>query len=631
MKNILLYILLTICVSINICAERVIKVNDLCYGLNETNHTAFVTRNWLSSSVLTTYKISNATIPDVVIYENVEYVVTSIEKYAFYQSSSLKTITLSNNITSIGNSAFSECTSLTSITLGNNITYIGQQAFYKCTSLNSITIPDSVSCVQEETFALCTNLSSIHLGEKTDTIKEGAFKSCDISSISLGNNIKSIEKAAFSGCTKLTSVNIPQGITSIEDDVFANCHSLVNVNIPNSVLNIGKSSFACCRILKSITLPSNIIRINNYAFSDCWALDSIIIPNSVEYIGNAVFKFCKRLSSITIRDGVTHIGDQAFWGCDSLKSIEIPANVTSIGSNAFSFCNNLKIVIMKPLTPPTLGVHPFDYYTAALEDIIVPCQTLNAYKTAASWTDLSDIIRNEPLEYKVSVKKSELGTIEYPISLCDDTILTAIPNTGYHFVSWSDGSTMNPRYFSLTQDTLFAAEFALNTYSLSIIYNDEEGIIDGVCGVFEHGTEHTFTATPNAGYRFDKWSDNISDNPRTVVLVQDTLLVAQFIQTFVVQFFDFNEVLIEKQIIDKGDNAIAPEPPIVENYDFIGWDKELSNIQSNLDVYAIYEQKVNDIENILIDRYVPQKFLHEGQIYILQGGMIYTIQGQRIY
>ena len=42
----------------------------------------------------------------------------------------------------------------------------------------------------------------------------------------------------------------------------------------------------------------------------------------------------------------------------------------------------------------------------------------------------------------------------------DNITLTAEPNNGYHFVRWADGNTDNPRHFSLTQDTVFSAEFA---------------------------------------------------------------------------------------------------------------------------------------------------------------------------
>ncbi len=49
---------------------------------------------------------------------------------------------------------------------------------------------------------------------------------------------------------------------------------------------------------------------------------------------------------------------------------------------------------------------------------------------------------------------------------CNETgsEVTAVPDTGYHFVDWSDGSTQNPRSDgNLTADLTVTANFALNT------------------------------------------------------------------------------------------------------------------------------------------------------------------------
>ena len=66
---------------------------------------------------------------------------TSMGSNAFYQCTSLRTITLPDSLTSIGTSAFYYCTSLTSVTFGSGLTSIGQYAFRYCSSLASITLP----------------------------------------------------------------------------------------------------------------------------------------------------------------------------------------------------------------------------------------------------------------------------------------------------------------------------------------------------------------------------------------------------------------------------------------------------------------------------------------------------------
>jgi len=35
-------------------------------------------------------------------------------------------------------------------------------------------------------------------------------------------------------------------------------------------------------------------------------------------------------------------------------------------------------------------------------------------------------------------------------------------------------------------------------------------------GTYDKGTVVTLTATPNEGYRFVSWGDDVTDNPRTV-------------------------------------------------------------------------------------------------------------------
>ena len=65
-------------------------------------------------------------------------------------------------VTSIGEDAFYDCTSLTSVTIGNSVTSIGDRAFSNCDSLTSITIPDSVTEIGDAAFYYCTSLTSVY-------------------------------------------------------------------------------------------------------------------------------------------------------------------------------------------------------------------------------------------------------------------------------------------------------------------------------------------------------------------------------------------------------------------------------------------------------------------------------------
>ena len=64
--------------------------------------------------------------------------VTSIGDYAFYNCSSLTTVTIPDSVTSISGRAFYNCYSLTSVTIGNSVTSIGNEAFSGCSELKKI-------------------------------------------------------------------------------------------------------------------------------------------------------------------------------------------------------------------------------------------------------------------------------------------------------------------------------------------------------------------------------------------------------------------------------------------------------------------------------------------------------------
>ena len=96
--------------------------------------------------------------------------VTSIGNYAFWECTSLTSITIPNGVTSIGNYAFLGCTNLTSITISDSVTSIGEYAFKDCTSLTSITIPNSVTSIGNWAFDECTSLTDITVNKPQGSI-----------------------------------------------------------------------------------------------------------------------------------------------------------------------------------------------------------------------------------------------------------------------------------------------------------------------------------------------------------------------------------------------------------------------------------------------------------------------------
>ena len=140
-------LILSVIFSISASAYDV-EVDGIYYNLISKGNIAEVTHGDLKYS-------GSITIPSSIKVNDVDYAVTSIGYRAFYNCSSLTSVTIPNSVTSIGKEAFYECSGLTSITIPNSVTSIGNYAFCRCSGLTSVTIPNSVTSIGDYAFYRC--------------------------------------------------------------------------------------------------------------------------------------------------------------------------------------------------------------------------------------------------------------------------------------------------------------------------------------------------------------------------------------------------------------------------------------------------------------------------------------------
>ena len=346
----------------------------------------------------------------------------------------------------------------------------------------------SVTSIGYHAFLCCSDLITVSIPNSVTSIGEFAFESCDkLTSVNIPNSVTSIERGVFRGCRGLTSITIPNSVTSIGEFAFEYCYSLTSVTIPNSVTSIGKTAFYGCGGLTSVSIPNSITSIGNETFEYCYSLTSVTIPNSVTSIGDDAFKYCSRLTSVTIGNSVTSIGEFAFSNCDSLTSVSIPNSVTSIGWGAFSGC--------RALTSVSIGTG----VTSIGENAFYYCGVLNSVKCSAS--------------VPPSIGSSSFSSIS---STCTLTV-SCVSLDAYIGSDWNTcfgGRILN----DTTEEFPFEVIASANDLAM--------GSVDINNG--ERCNQRILTATPASCYRFVAWSDNNTDNPRTIRVTQDTILTANF-------------------------------------------------------------------------------------------------------
>ncbi len=336
--------------------------------------------------------------------------------------SSLVTLVLEGDA-NIGSYMFSDCSSITSITIPDSITSIGEYAFSNCSSLSSIIIPENVENLGLSVFSGCNSLESMiisrSLGGQDRFYKlfgssSGVIPSSLVTLVLEGD--ANIGSYMFSDCSSITSITILHNVTSIGDYAFSNCYSLINITIPGSVENLGLTVFSGCNNLETMTLPgylagldrfyklfgdrlsvipSRLVTlilvgsqiIGDYAFAGCTRLTSITIDGSITSIGYEAFYGCTSLTSVIIGNSVRNIGERAFEKCSSLTSVTIGNNVRSIDGRSFYGCSSLTSVTIEATTPPSLSTNLVFGALPSSYKIYVPSVSVDAYKSATSWSE----------------------------------------------------------------------------------------------------------------------------------------------------------------------------------------------------------------------------------------------------
>ena len=235
-----------------------------------------------------------------------------------------------------------------------------------------------------------SDIKRIIIGDGVTTIGEFAFYGCNtLTSVTIPNSVKTIGEHAFAGCSALTSVTIPNSVTEIGSSAFEYCSSLTSVTIPNSVTTIGERAFSFCLSLTSVTIPNNVTTISYGAFFNCSSLTSVTIPNSVTTIDIGAFSNCSALTSVNIPNSVTTIGSEAFSECTNLQKVNIGNSVKTIETSAFENCTSITQISSEAVVPPICESNVFDDINKSECKLIVPKNSLDAYKQAYQWEDFS--------------------------------------------------------------------------------------------------------------------------------------------------------------------------------------------------------------------------------------------------
>ncbi|MBD5521253.1 MAG: leucine-rich repeat protein [Lachnospiraceae bacterium] len=477
-------------------------------------------------------------------------------------------------------------TNFPSITIPETITYMGNcvfehanigELYYNAVAATSNPVRGEEGCI------LASVIDNLNIGENVKVIPDALFKSTKINNDELVLNVESIGDDAFYGGTNVTDLVIGEdvkeiGVRAFGWDSITNLHyNAVNATLRHEATLVGPFYFGT---ISSITFGEKVETIpNNFLVYAHYSDDSLELPDSLITIGECAFySDFINIGELTIGENVASIGLRAFLGINigilnynavkvevpELKgssSIRNPFYTTQIGELRFG---------------NSVGVLPdYMFYCVELEqdELVIPDSV-----TYIGTEVFSRSISSQP-EGKMSIgtliigkNVSYMGTWAFGGGTFDKVIVYAI-KTG-NVLSY------NEKYLPV------CASVEIHRGASSYKYftaNTEAENITLMCEDIEttYGEEY-----------YNEWKDCF------VTVITDTCAVCgyetvkeEYEDAYTVLFQQPDGMYISCQYLHSGEDAVEPEAPEITGYEFTGWDKDFTNVTSNITVTAQYKVK----------------------------------------
>ncbi len=334
----------------------------------------------------------------------------------------------------------------------------------------------------------------------------------------------------FYGCTSLTAIpSLPATTlaTQCYEDMFHGCTSLAAVlSLPATTLanQCYMNMFYGCTSLAAIpSLPATTLAYQCYKqmFAGCSSLEMNISGSGKQWQIPAMRTTTDALTDMFMSTGGTmhgtpYVNTAYYIASVYLRSLIVNSNDTTMGT----VCGS--------------GYY-YDYDEAILT------ATANDHYNFMRWSDgntanprrvtvtgnktYTAIFEGDP--HNITVSGANNGTVFGGGSYKYGTTatLTAVGDTHYHFVRWSDGNISNPRNVTVTGDATYTAEFEIDKHT--IICSGSNGTVSGG-GTYDYGSSILLTAIANNHYNFAQWSDGDTTNPRCINVTENATYTAVF-------------------------------------------------------------------------------------------------------
>ena len=502
----------------------------------------------------------------------------SIGSNAFANCNRLVNVTLGDSLQTLCSGAFRGCFRLNNVSLGEGITSIGDSAFSGCIRLIKPELPSSLATIGARAFDGCGDINGkLTFPTSITHIGDYAYNGVgNITEIEMkGYTPPTIHTHTFAAVDSLVTVSVPCGavLNYYITDNWENFPNIVEAPPYRLTVQSNNEVMGSATVTQQTTCSNHTATIyavaqTGYHFLQ-WNDGITANPRTVPMTQDSTFTaiFVVNNSYITVHANDSTMGSvsgsglygynapvtltaTAYSGYHFLRwsdgNTQNPRYLAAVRDSSFTaiFVSNVSTITVANANPDMGNVSGSGVYY--YQNLVSLTATANYGYHFVQWNDGNT---QNPRTILVSQDSSftayfALNTYSIVATSNSTTMgsvsgggqytylhemsMTATPAYGYHFVQWNDGVTDNPRTITVTRDSSFTAQFAANSYTLTVAPNDASMGSAYGAGSYNYNTTATLTAVPNYGYHFTQWSDAVTDNPRIVTVLNNATYTAQF-------------------------------------------------------------------------------------------------------
>ncbi len=497
---------------------------------------------------------------------------------AFANCDRLVSVTLGDSVQTLGSGAFSGCFRLNNVSLGEGITSIGDSAFSGCIRLIKPELPNSLATIGSRAFDGCGDINGkLTFPASITHIGDYAYNGVgNITEIEMkGSTPPTIHAHTFAAVDSMVTVSVPCGavLNYYITDYWENFPNIVEAPPYRLTVQSNNEVMGSATVTQQTTCSNHTATIyavaqTGYHFLQ-WNDGITANPRSIPMTQDSAFTaiFVVNNSYITVHANDSTMGSVSGTG---LYGFNAPVTLTATAYSGYHFLrwsdgntqnprylaavrdssitaifvSNVSTITVANANPDMGNVSGSGVYY--YQNLVSITATANYGYHFVQWNDGNTQNPRTILVSQDSAFTAYFALNTYSIVATSNSTtmgsvsgggqytylhemsMTATPAYGYHFVQWNDGVTDNPRTITVTRDSAFTAQFAANSYTLTVAPNDATMGSAYGAGSYNYNTTATLTAVPNYGYHFTQWSDAVTDNPRTVTVLNNATYTAQF-------------------------------------------------------------------------------------------------------